>query len=284
MLPNGCLRKQPRHGVQLSASMQVKELPQQPSSKTWEWRDFTLAAAQGKLFTLSGAAYWEQDTGTSFEVYKPDIGTWFTAASPIDPTASNLDFSVHSLVANQQDGMLLLLGGANLHRATANPPGRHVRMYDISSGKWEDKVTHAAYGGGVTWPNRHQQIVSWSTAAAVDPFTIMAVVSSSGATEAMVDLLDLRMWKWRAGKPLVREDKRLQANRVVNFKGCVLVVGERKGLETDSPLLNVTKGTAGAAVDAYDVKTDSWCALQPLPWPVCCASPVVVRMPNALRL
>lgn len=101
----------------------------------------------------------------------------------------------------------------------------------------------------------------------------------------MVDLLDLCMWKWRSGRSLVREDKKLQDIHLVNFEGCAVAVGGWQADWEVGPWPDSSEeGVGSTAVSAYDVCADAWLELQPLPFAVNNACPVAVRMPSVLRV
>jgi hypothetical protein len=93
-------------------------------------------------------------------------------------------------------------------------------------------------------------------------------------TVANVDLLDLRMWRWREGAPLSRRSGCIQSVGLVMHEGrAVAVGGARPGF---------LQG-ASREVNAYDAKQDAWSVLPPLPFAVCEASAVAVSMPSALQ-
>lgn len=46
---------------------------------------------------------------TPFEVYDPHLDAWFSAAPPL--SGAGVSLSNHALVANQQEGLLITLGG-----------------------------------------------------------------------------------------------------------------------------------------------------------------------------
>lgn len=159
-------------------------------------RAFT--AAQGRLYLLAGESLYHGLRLVPFDIYEPHLGTWFKGPSPAHEEHSGTDWDSHAMTANQQERMLVVLGGSDLTRYLPCQWGKgsHVWMYDVSSGNWQEMHTRAEYQGGSTWPHRCGRFQD-VCAAPADAFTIMAMVSSAGDTEAMVDLLDLRMWKWR---------------------------------------------------------------------------------------
>lgn len=145
-------------------------------------------------------------------------------------------------------------------------------MYDISSGKWQFNPS------GCKWPGA---ATSYGiSAVAADPYTVMVLSMDHGGQAVRTDLLDLRNWQWRVGALLQREpshaneDECLLNMGVVMYEGQVLAVGGRhywKAGEWATP-----------RVHAYNVKEDKWSELPPLPFPICHASPVVLRVPSVL--
>jgi hypothetical protein len=122
-------------------------------------------------------------------------------------------------------------------------------------------------------------------------------------------LLDLRMWRWREGAPLrtpgstgsssssssssstaaafsssssstsssssVEDEECLLAHMgLVSYEGSVMAIGGR----------HYANGTewASSKAFAYDLRSDKWNEMRELPYPVCHASPVTMRLPNVL--
>jgi hypothetical protein len=101
-----------------------------------------------------------------------------------------------------------------------------------------------------------------------------AAARPAPGTTANVDLLDLRMWRWREGAALHRRSGCLHSMSLVMHEGrAVALGGARPGFLFG----------ASREVNAYDVKADAWSALPPLPFPVCEASAVAVNMRSAMK-
>lgn len=66
---------------------------------------------------------------TPFEVYDPHLDAWFSAAPPVTGPVS---LSNHALVANQQEGLLITLGGC-LTRCAAAGSGMHMCCTSLQS-------------------------------------------------------------------------------------------------------------------------------------------------------
>jgi hypothetical protein len=103
-----------------------------------------------------------------------------------------------------------------------------------------------------------------------------AVENAGGAHQqppGRVNLLDLRMWRWRQVAPLARDC--LHGVGLVEYEGQLLALGGCNEGWQDG------MHGALAAVNFYDLCADSW-AQHPakLPVPLSHACPVVVRMPG----
>jgi hypothetical protein len=125
-------------------------------------------------------------------------------------------------------------------------------------------------------------------AVAADEHTIMLLRAAPAVADAAdhmqqqpgrVDLLDLRMWRWRKGAALQRDC--LHGVGLVEYDGQLLALG---GCRQAWPEEAEARGAALAATDvvsSYDLRTDSWSELPArLPLPLSHACPVVVRMPR----
>lgn len=220
-----------------------------------------------------------------FHVYRPQLNAWFSAASPLPDAEEHPGWlSQHCLVTNQQEGMLLALGGGwRLQESWDNEgrvPNESVFMYDITSGRWNINPS------GCKW-HRAGAVDVHLSAVALDPFTVM-VLSHEGFGQqtstvharnltSYVDLLDLRMWRWRSGAQLQVETCKFQESSrgMVKYDNAVLAVGGT-GCSATEPY------NQSQQVHAYDPRTDSWSEMPLLPFHVHEAQPVVVRMPNPL--
>lgn len=277
MVPNKIQSSQ-RYGdtaAVLRASLSSGRIAMPPVHKRMGFSDSAMAAAQGKLYLLGGSCHLELAPSTPLEVYDPHLDCWFSAASPIPGPVS---LSEHALVANQQEGLLLALGGCLTSGDRRHRHSRmfdQVAMYDVNGGKWSFNPS------GCKWPGA---ATSYSVSAvAADAYTIMVLSMDHSLSGQAVrtDLLDLRTWRWRSGALLQRQqlgggddDGCLLNMGVVAHEGQVLAVGGRhywKDGEWATP-----------RVHAYDIKADAWSELPPLPFPICHASPVVVRVPSVL--
>ncbi|KAF6261254.1 hypothetical protein COO60DRAFT_1699945 [Scenedesmus sp. NREL 46B-D3] len=276
MVPNKTYSSQ-RYGdsaALLRASLSSGRMSMPPVHRRMGFSDSAMAAAQGKLYLLGGSCHLELAPFTPLEVYDPHLDCWFSAASPIPGPVS---LSEHALVANQQEGLLLLLGGC---LTSGNRRHRHTRvfdqvaMYDVNAGKWSFDPS------GCKWPGA---ATSYSIAAAADRYTIMALsLDRASGREVRTDLLDLRSWRWRSGASMLQrqpggsadDDACLLNLGVVLHEGQVLAVGGRHYWKDGE--------WATSRVHAYDMKADAWGELPPLPFPICHASPVTVRVPSVL--
>jgi hypothetical protein len=230
----------------------------------------------------------------------------------------------HCLLPNQEEGLLLALGGA---LEASDPPQfsfmqRNIFMYDLRGGSW------TANPSGCTWPGAGNATGRVS-AVPLDPFTVMvlsceacdaevapaddaAAAAAAGAddwavyggesdasndsdyytddeeaaaaaaaaarpapgTTANVDLLDLRMWRWRKGAALHRRSGYLLSMSLVMHEGrAVALGGARPGFLHGG----------SREVNAFDAKADAWSTLPPLPFAVCEASAVAVNMRSAMQ-
>ncbi|WIA13248.1 hypothetical protein OEZ85_006838 [Tetradesmus obliquus] len=279
-------------------------------------RGSALAAARGRLYMFGGWSAAAALTRSELEVYDPHIDSWFSTGAML-PGKGQLQG--HCMVTNQHEGLLLALGGC---LEPQQSPGASwfaqqssIFVYDIRGGSW------AVNPSGCTWPGAAAAVRGMS-AVPLDPFTVMVMSSEScnadkisagdadaaadeyeseaetdseydededeaGAAEAAaaapapgtaanVDLLDLRMWRWRQGAPLIRRSGCIQSIGLAMHEGrAVAAGGARPGFWGT--------GQATREVNAYDVSRDAWSVLPPLPFAVCGASPVSVKMPSGLN-
>jgi hypothetical protein len=215
---------------------------------------------------------------------------------------------------NQEEGLLLALGGC----LEAGDPAvfsfmqSKIFVYDLRCGSWTQNPS------GCTWPGA-AAATGRVSAVPLDPFAVMVLSADAASadaafpasisaaaddwavhssecetdsnsdefddeaaaaagpaprTAANVDLLDLRMWRWREGAPLIRRSGCIQSVSLAMHEGrAVAVGGARPGF-----LLGATR-----EVNAYDVSSDAWSALPPLPFAVCEAAAVAVNVPSALQ-
>lgn len=256
-------------------TFQSSKIAQPPLEVADEWGS-ALTAAQGNLYLLGGTdARGRADSEfletTPFQIYDPRLNAWFEAAQPGGVMGDTFGLSGHCLVSNQQESMLLAVGGITCTHGDDQHFGK-VLMYDLTAGKW------AANPSGCTW-HRVQSTEDSVSAVAVDPYTIMVLSREEpGDGERLrrlteyVDLLDLRMWRWRDGATLQVSTGSLCFSRgVVYHNGVVLAVGGCG--ESDS---------MSSQAHAYDPRNNTWVEYPALPFPIYGAQPLVVRMTNAL--
>jgi hypothetical protein len=123
---------------------------------------------------------------------------------------------------------------------------------------------------------------------AADEHTIMVLRAAPAPADAAgndqqepgrVDLLDLRMWRWRDGAALQREC--LQGVGLVEYDGKLLALGGSRDAWTGHVVERAAALAATNVVSSYDLRTDSWAELPArLPLKLSHACPVVVRMPG----
>lgn len=264
-------------GVLLRASLAAGSFSMPPVHRRAGFSDGAMAAAQGKLYLLGGSCHLEVSPCTPLEVYDPHLDSWFTTRSPVSGAYS---LSEHTLVANQQEGMLLALGGSLTsgdRRHRQRPPNDQLLMFDINAGKWTVNPS------GCTWP---AAATSYScSGVAVDPYTILVLTAQhsdrSGAHAVRTCLLDLRTWRWRAGASLAchtapDEEESLLNMGVVAYDNRVLAIGGRRYWNGDRIEWSTPK------CHGYSLATDSWSEMPELPFAICHASPVVMRVPSVL--
>ncbi|KAF6266666.1 hypothetical protein COO60DRAFT_1654544 [Scenedesmus sp. NREL 46B-D3] len=276
LMPNG-LDKAPRQkseafmlrftqGVTLPITTQARGLPGQ-----------ALAAASGKLFVLGG-----EHRRLKAAVADAYTGVWFSAPSPL-PLNATLDGL--AMLSNKAEGMLLVLGGrAELHQGPSAAPADvwdtgMVAKYDIRAGSWNKHPSGCA-------PPPAPGLTSLAAVAA-DEHTIMTLraalpeVDEDGVRElpGRVDLLDLRMWRWREGAALQRDH--LHGAALVIYDGQLLALGGCRaacqGADADEEV-NIYALSATDVVSCYVLRSNAWSELPArLPVKLGYATPVVVR-------
>jgi hypothetical protein len=125
-------------------------------------------------------------------------------------------------------------------------------------------------------------------AVAADEHTVMllragaAVTAADGAHQqppGRVDLLDLRMWRWRQGAPLARDC--LHGVGLVEYEGQLMALGGCRQAWSPDLFDRFAALQATDVVSCYNLRADSW-SQHPakLPVPLSHPCPVVVRMPG----
>ncbi|KAF8058032.1 Beta-scruin [Scenedesmus sp. PABB004] len=274
-------KRYPDSAVLLRASLAAGRMAMPPLHKRLGLCDSAMAAAQGKLYLFGGSGCPGGSPCCPLEVYDPSLDAWFTARSPVAGPMAAL--AGHALVANAEEGVLIALGGVITATSSGGRRGARanddVALFDPGAGRWELRP------GGCRWPGPAGGGAGGaSVAAAAGSSHEIVVVSADGggaAATARTDVLDLRTWRWRAGAPLAGDhcgsdgDGDCQANvGLVRYEGRVHAIGGRHSWQDGE--------SATARVAAYDLAADAWTPLAPLPFPICHASPVVVRVPSVL--
>ena len=95
-----------------------------------------------------------------------------------------------------------------------------------------------------------------------------------------MDLLDLRMWRWREGAPLQRDC--LHGVGLVEYDGQLLALGGCSKAWPGYGHDEFVSLSATDVVSCYDLRSDSWSELPArLPLKLAYATPVVVRTAGA---
>jgi hypothetical protein len=143
--------------------------------------------------------------------------------------------------------------------------------------------SHTSYSTGPRMNN------SSFSATAYDEYSIM-VVAGARESQARVDVLDLRTWRWREGiKQLQRPQIDSKGVSVVAYEGKVLALGggelptpepQAGGDGQDEQQQQQDDDLGGQAVYSYDPAANTWSSdtIARLPFNISMASPVVARV------